>query len=288
MKKTLCLIVISLALLLATACSGGVKQAIETDSNNLKISFENFRNGKLNDADFPFVVNEKYKDYPEYQEFLRSSIQEQLQDDDVIETSELLSRFICCLENATRWSTLDEDLIIEGIQTDISEWFDTKVQELDPEDIVAVNRNIGCSYVDIGIKRNSPGIVAYIEKHGLDEINTEQGTGYYANCKDSTSRENVGISGSNLYRAEDIYYYGDFKCVHSYGVEFNYDTYKEESYDRKYAYFRDETIDLSLFENRDNTERVVASGKYVFFFDSDEYLVEFWDGTELWRVLKPL
>lgn len=85
MKKTLCLIVISLALLLATACSGGVKQAIETDSNNLKISFENFRNGKLNDADFPFVVNEKYKDNPEYQEFLRSSIQEQLQDDDVIE-----------------------------------------------------------------------------------------------------------------------------------------------------------------------------------------------------------
>lgn len=115
--------------------------------------------------------------------------------------------------------------------------------------------------------RSSGLVVSYIDANGIEEITTTPGTGFYANEKDTSYRDTVGVSGSPLYDAERTTYRGDFAIKTEYGVELN-SQYKETSYSFSYYYFRDHGIPFSPDDGE-----CIYSGDYLFCFASNGTLI---------------
>lgn len=111
--------------------------------------------------------------------------------------------------------------------------------------------------------RASQIVSSYIEKNGIQEIETRPQYGYYAKESDSSYYKRVGVEDSPLYSSSKIEYFGDFKYVHHEGVELD-QYYSERSYSNDSYYFRD--IDI---EFKHTFGECVLSGEYLFCFDND-------------------
>jgi hypothetical protein len=121
----------------------------------------------------------------------------------------------------------------------------------------------------VTLTRTSAWISSYINENGTHEITRTPGTGYYANNKDESFGGTIGIEGSPLYEETRITYYGDFKCVHKYGVRLN-SYYEEVSFSGRQYYFRDKELPDSPDE-----AVLVWSGEYLFWFDIKGNLISY-------------
>ena len=122
----------------------------------------------------------------------------------------------------------------------------------------------------VSINRNSGAIALYIEEHGTQSFTTTPGEGYYADEEDGTTKEVIGIEGSNLHDSVSLTNYGDFQLRHSYGVRLNWSTYKEESYSFAGYYFRGDQLSFDP-----SCGECVWSGGYLFCFDVNGTLLGF-------------
>lgn len=122
----------------------------------------------------------------------------------------------------------------------------------------------------VTINRNTSAIASYIEEHGTQFITTTPGEGYYADKEEGTSKEVIGIEGSNLHDSVSLTNYGDFQHRHSYGVRLNRTFYEEENYSFSGYYFRGEQISFDPTNGE-----CVWSGGYLFCFDTDGTLLGF-------------
>lgn len=164
-------------------------------------------------------------------------------------------------------SALDDfDYTSPSITAMVTDYFSTAESI---EEALEIKNRLEWYGYDFNLNRNSGVLASYIKERGTNPITKSPRSGYYADKKDTSWKNVIGLEGSPLYDAGSITYKGDFKYIQSWGVDLN-KWYKEESYSESEYYFRDQKIYFSP----DKGECVWA-GDYLFCFDSNGELVDY-------------
>lgn len=218
--------------------------------SKIKAGISDYRSGKSSlDFRMPYTLTEDAK----FAEFLLTQTQEMCENDE----SKLLCEFLKILANREYHSSAITEAVNEYIlsvnSVDEALELGLILQQFDKS--ASLNRYYGV-------------MASYIKEKGVNPITTIHGKGYYADKKDSYSKETIGLSNSPLYRAERVTYKGDFEYIKVWGVRLD-DYYQEESYSSSSLYFRGKRL-----SSLPDLNSCVWSGDYLFVFSTGGELLE--------------
>ncbi len=223
--------------------------------------FDEYREGK--NPMLPVVFDDELINDAEFQEFLTMQVREMCENGE----ARLLNEFLSGVEHYRKYYVFLQDAVTEGFGY---------VKTI--EDAFYIKEELRLlDYYNEGLKLTlqSPVIASHIEEHGTNDITVTPGEGYYANEKDSSWSKTL-VDGLPLFDAEEITYFGDFKCRHSYGVRLSA-LYQEENYSSTTYCFRDCYITFPSEQGECIWSECIWSGNYLFCFSSTGELVGFTD-----------
>lgn len=266
-KKKLIIIIISAVLVCALAFCVFWKATeddryIKGEMDDIQEQVDDFRSGER-DSFHIYFLEETAQD-SRMDEFLTSLVKEMCKNDE----SYMLKEFLGELEYTEFHSKNVLDTMNEHFSSVEPNDFKDFEQMRNDIDIISS----GLKYYKVqkpSANRDTDFIAEYINEKGTNAITTTTGEGFYADQKNESSRDVVGLPNSPLHDSKTITYAGDFKYVHSYGVRLN-GYYEETPYSNYKYYFRDNIINFTP-----NDGELVWSGDYLFCFSPTGELLHY-------------